>query len=103
MKEQGIVSRLFRYVALLFCTSVVAALAWSVLAYGVLFRCNDQLLHLWPPFVHAGSGDMYLAPARAVMVIWVSLVAVVLILPALMLWTVRRSAYEGVERSSSQP
>jgi hypothetical protein len=103
MKEQGIIPKLFCYVLLVLCTSVIAALAWSGFANGVLFHCTDQMPHLWPPFVHSGSDDRYLAPAREVLLVWVALVAMVFILPALVLWAIRRFGHEQVREPATPP
>jgi hypothetical protein len=90
MKAQNAVLSLLCYLLLLFCALTLTALAWTRFANGVLYRCSDPLLDLWPPFIHPGSDDSYLAPKAFVLLIWSCFVAAAFLLPALVIWSVKR-------------
>jgi hypothetical protein len=95
MKEQNVILGLLCYVLLFVCSVVAAALAWNSFANGVLYRCTDPLLDLWPPFVHPGSDDAYLVPKALVLAIWGGFVVLAFALPALVLWLVWRFTREA--------
>lgn len=101
MKEQNIILGLLCYLLLLLCSVIAAALIWNSFANGVLYRCTDSLVDLWPPFVHPISGDTYLAPRTLVLMIWEGFVAAVSTLPALVLWAVWRFTREDVGETKS--
>jgi hypothetical protein len=92
MKEQNIILSLFCYLLLLLCSLFIAVVVWNSFADGVLYRCMDPLLDLWPPFVNAAAGDTYLVPERLVMAIWGGFVVGAFSLPALVIWVVWRFA-----------
>src|SRR4030095_1124533 len=88
MKGQNVILSLLCYGLLLVCSLVVAALVWNSFANGVLYRCTDPLLDLWPPFIHPGSDDTYLVSKPLVLSIWGGFVVVAFTLPMLVLWIV---------------
>ncbi len=90
MKEQNVILSLLCYALLLVLSLFAAAIAWNSFANGVLYRCTDPLFDLWPPFVHPGSGDTYLVSKPLVLMIWGGFVVAAFVLPAVVLWTVRR-------------
>ena len=94
MKEQKVILSLLCYGLLLVCSLVAAALVWNGFANGVLYRCTDPLFDLWPPFVHAGSGDTYLVPKPLVLAIWGGFVVAAFALPAAVLWVIWRFTRE---------
>jgi hypothetical protein len=99
MKEQKVILSLLCYFLLLLCSLVLAVVVWNSFANGVLYRCTDPLLDLWPPFVHTGSDDTYLVSKPLVMAIWGALVMAAFALPALVLWIVWRFTREDVSET----
>src|ERR1022692_2402907 len=98
MKEQNVILGLLCYVLLLVCSFVVAAVVWNSFANGILYRCTDPLIDLWPPFIHPGSDDTYLVPKALVLTIWGAFVVVAFALPALVLWMLWRFTREDASK-----
>jgi len=64
----------------------LAALVWTYCATGFLYRCTDPglgILDIVPPFVSAGSDDVYLVPSWRVWLGWLGLIAVAYLLPVI--------------------
>ncbi len=85
------------YLALLLPSFVSTALAWHWLVEDVLYHCADTapIADFFPPFVHAASGDYYIAPAGLVYLAWWLFLAAVLLLPALAICASRKWQPEG--------
>ena len=67
----------------------LAAVAWAHWASDVLYRCTDctfEILDIIPPFVHAGTGDVYLVSAWRVWASWGCLITAAVGLPLLATW-----------------
>ncbi len=78
------------YIFLLPFSLFLAAGVWAELAPDRLYKCTDPLLPIFvPPFVHAGSDDVYLIAAWRVWFIWAALIILGLVLPALVIWALR--------------
>ena len=94
MKGQNVILGLLCYALLLVLSVIAAAVVWNSFANGVLYRCTDPFVDLWPPFVHRGSDDVYLVPKAWVLAIWGGFVIAALALPVLVLWIVWRFTRE---------
>ena len=78
------------YIFLLPLSLFLAALVWTHSATDILYRCTDPvfgILDIVPPFVHVGTGDVYLVPAWRVWLSWVCLMAIAFSLPLLATWS----------------
>ena len=67
----------------------LAALAWAHWASDVLYRCTDSIypfLDIIPPFVHAGTNDVYFVSAWRVWAWWTCLITGALGVPLLATW-----------------
>ena len=81
------------YPLLLLVFLFVNALIWAHWVSGKLYVCTDPFIDIFdiiPPFVHPGTGDVYLVPAWRVWFVWYSLMVVALALPAVGIWFVWR-------------
>ena len=76
------------YIVLVICFIGIGALLWTVNVAGTLYYCSDSvpLWDLFPPFVHDAPGDHYIASPEEVWGLWLCLMAVILVLPALIIW-----------------
>ena len=80
------------YVLLLPLSLLFAALIWAKKVSGTLYLCTDSIgvFDFVPPFVHPEAGDVYYVPAWRIWLIWYVLLAGAFLLPALIIWFLRR-------------
>ena len=85
-------TRFLAYLALLLPSVLISAVAWQFLAVDRLYHCSDRvpLLDFVPPFVHSVPDDHYIASPLVVYVVWLLLVAIASLLPAVLLSVISR-------------
>jgi hypothetical protein len=83
----------FAYPLFLLVSLSLVALIWASWVSGRWYICTDPFLDIFeiiPPFVHPGTGDVYLVPEWRVWLVWGCLMALAVALPALAIWFVWR-------------
>ncbi|HEV2207362.1 MAG TPA: hypothetical protein VG167_01200 [Verrucomicrobiae bacterium] len=85
------------YLALCPFSFLLFAIAWLVVAPNYLYHCWDDappfVISWFPPFIHPWANsadgnlrDYYLAPEWVVYLVWLTFIAGIFVLPALVTW-----------------